>query len=110
MAAAAAFAGTDVKVTSEGRPHLHAALSTLEYIELHVRGKVQQWSRELECLASIAHTQPHAAHAAFIHGLASKWSYLTRTIPNTSHLLQPLEDTIRTRLAPACTHWKTTSK
>ncbi len=29
--------------------------------------------------------------------------YLTRTIPNISHLLQPLEDTIRTRLAPALT-------
>ncbi len=71
-AAAAALAGTDVKVTSEGRPHLGAALGTLEYIELHVRGKVQQWSTELECLASIAHTQPHTAHAAFTYGLASK--------------------------------------
>ena len=102
-AVVAAFADTDVKVTLEGRPHLGAALGTQEYIELHMRGKVQEWSRELECLATIAHTQPHAAHAAFTHGMTSKWSYLTRTIPNISHLFQPLEDTIRTQLAPALT-------
>ena len=68
-----------------------------------MRGKVLQWSRELECLASIAVTQPHTDYAAFTHGMPTKWSYLTRTVPNISHLLQPLDNIIRTKLAPAIT-------
>ena len=48
----------------------------------------------VERLSSIAHTQPHAAYAAFTHGLMSKWTYLTRAIPNIGDLLSPLEDII----------------
>ena len=42
---AAAFT---VKVTSEGRPNLGAALSKEEYIQAFVTDKVQQWTGELE--------------------------------------------------------------
>ena len=41
-------------------------------------------------------TQPHAAYAAFTHGLSSKWVYFARTIPDISDLLKPLENAIRT--------------
>ena len=102
-AAEAAFSGTEVKVTTEGRSYLGTAIGTQEFINLHVQGKVQQWTREIECLATIALTQPHAAYAAFTHGLTSKWTYLTRTTPSLGHLLQPLEDVIRTELLPAIT-------
>ena len=54
-------------------------------------------------LAAIAKTQPHAAHSAFTHGLTSFWSYITRTTPDICHLLQPLEDVIRTNLIPTLT-------
>ena len=43
----------------------------------------------------IAELQLHAAYAAFTHGLASKWTFLARTVPDMSHLFQPLEDAIR---------------
>ena len=99
----AAFSGTEVKVTTEGRSYLGTAIGTQEFINLHVQGKIHQWTREIECLATNALTQPHAAYAAFTHGLTSKWTYLTRTTPSLGHLLQPLEDVIRTELLPAIT-------
>ena len=54
-------------------------------------------------LTSIALSQPHAAYAAFTHGFRSKWSYLCWTIPDVGRLLQPLEDTLRTKFIPALT-------
>jgi len=33
----------------------------------------------------------------------SKWTYLTRSIKDISHFLQPLEDIIRTKFIPALT-------
>ena len=98
-----AFADTSVKVTSEGRPYLGAPIGTKAFVELFVENKVDQWSAELNSLAAIAKTQPHAAHSAFTHGLTSFWSYITRTTPDICHLLQPLEDVIRTNLIPTLT-------
>ena len=69
----------------------------------HVKNKVENWTKELECLATVAVTQPHAAHAAFTHGLSSKWSYLTRTVHGIGPLLQLLETVIRLKLIPALT-------
>ena len=59
--------------------------------------------RRTEPLATIAHTQPHAAYAAFTHGMTSKWSYLSRSMMDASSSLQPIEHTIRTKLIPART-------
>ena len=42
-------------------------------------------------------------HAAFTHGLSSKWSYLTRTVHGIGPLLQPLETVIRLKLIPVLT-------
>ena len=52
--AAMVFADKDVKVTSEGRPYLEAALGTEEQTQSSLTDKVQQWARELEQLATIA--------------------------------------------------------
>ena len=61
------------------------------------------WVEELERLSSIAITQPHAAFAAFIHGLTSKWMYLARTTPNINVLIKPKEETIRKVFLPNLT-------
>ena len=50
-----------------------------------------------------AKSQPHAAYSALVHGLSSKWSYLSRVTPNISHLLIPLDFALRTELLPALT-------
>ena len=47
--------------------------------------------------------QPHAAYAAFTHGLAGKWMFLSRTVFGIGHLLTPLEVTIRTKFISAIT-------
>ena len=95
------FGDTQIKITSEGRPHLGAALGTTSsFSELYVNCKVERWSEELLLLSSIAQTHPQAAYAAFTHGMASKWVYLARTMENIGSLLQPLEDIIRTKFIP----------
>ena len=38
-----------------------------------------------------------------MHGLSSKWSYLSQTTPNINHLLEPLEHSIGTTLRPKLT-------
>ena len=101
-AAISEFGDTHIKSTSDGKPHLGAALGTTpSFTELFVKCKVEQWSEELLLLSSIAETNPQAAYAAFTHGLANKWTYLSRTMENIGPLLQPLDDIIRTKFIAA---------
>ena len=65
--------------------------------------KVKKWSDEIRQLARIALTQPHAAYCAYTHGLSSRWTFLSRTIPDISKLLSPLEEAIHQQLIPALT-------
>ena len=87
----------------EGRPHLGAPLGSQEYPDLFVKGKDKEWCNELEKLASIAETQPHAVYAAITHGLADKWNYLSRTTPDIGEHLDPLETTLQSKVIPALT-------
>ena len=99
--ATSVFGDTQVTITSEGKPHLGAALGSSSFTEIYVKAKVEKWSEELLQLCSIAETDPQAAYTCFTHDLVSKWTYLTRSIKDISHLLQPLEDKIRMRFIPA---------
>ena len=71
--ATAFFANTGDQVTSVGRPNLGAAIGNEDFVISHVKDRVVKWMKELDSLAAIAVSQPHAAHAAFTHGLSSKW-------------------------------------
>ena len=102
-AAQAVFADTNIQVTSEGRPYLGIPVGTDEYIQSFIARKIGQWAGELEKLAQIACSQPHAAYAAFTHGFTSKWTYFTRTMKDLSSFLVPLELIIRSKLIPALT-------
>ena len=97
------FEGTGIQITKEGQRHLGAALGTQTFIERYVTEKVHEWSKEVNKLAEIATSQPHAVYAALTHGLQSKWTYLTRTVPNISDLLEPLEYALRQKLLPVLT-------
>ena len=97
------FAGSGVKITREGRPHLGAPLGTTAYKRKLVSSKVKEWCTEIDTLACIANTEPHAAYAAYTHGLFSKWSFLSRVVPDIDPLLHPLEDAIRHKLLPVIT-------
>ena len=108
-AAVAAFQGTKVNITIEGKRQLGAALGTRSFVEEYVHQKVAAWVQEIERLSSIAITQPHAAYAAFTHGLMNKWMFLARTIGGISDHFQPLEEAIRHRFLPSLTGQKALS-
>ena len=97
------FEGTGVAMTVEGRQHLGAAIGTPAFIQNYAQKKMAGWVKEVEHLSSIAISQPHAAYAAFTHGLIHKWTYLSRIIPNLEELFKPLEDTIRQQFLPSLT-------
>ena len=60
--------------------------------------KVMEWQEELNNLARVAISQPHTTFTAFTHGFIHKFMYLSRMTPFKEHLLQPLEDVIRSQL------------
>ena len=81
--AKALFADTNVHITIKGKRHLGAALGANTFTEEYVSRKVSDWVEEIMRLSEVAITQPHAAYAAFTHGLSSHWTYISRTIPRT---------------------------
>ena len=52
---------------------------------------------------TVAVTEPHAAFSVLTHGLMSKWTYLSHTVPDIVPLLKPLDDVLRSVLLPALT-------
>ena len=103
------FQNTGINITVEGRRHLGSALGDTAFVERFVQMKVESWVGEIQSLAEIARTQPHAAYAAYTHCVMSKWNFLMRTLPGISDLLQPLEEAIATKLIPAITGRSTIS-
>lgn len=95
------FEGTNVNITSRGHRHLGAVIGSTEYREEFVNEKIKGWCDEIRSLAEIAETDPHSAYSAFTHGMVSRWSFLTRTIPDISDLMLPLEEVIHQYLIPA---------
>ena len=89
--AKALFADTDVHITINGKRHLGTALGANTFTEEYVSSKVREWVKEITHLSAVAITQPHAAYAAFTHGLSSHWTYISRTIPGIQDLLRPPE-------------------
>jgi hypothetical protein len=97
------FAGSNINITYSGRPYLGAPIGTQDYVDNFISEKTKKWIDMITKLSDIAECQPHASHAVITHGLAGKWLYLCRTVPNISHQLEPLELTIISRLIPALT-------
>ena len=77
---------------------LGAALGSLDFIEEYVGTEVKGWIEEIENLAANLRL-----YAVFFHGTRKKRTYLCRTIPGCSPLLQPLEDVIRQKLVVSIT-------
>ena len=56
------------------------------------------WTQQMETLSKFAITQPHASHAAYVHGLS--WSYCQSTMKKVKDLMRPLEAVIREKFIP----------
>ena len=54
----------------------------------------------LNRMSALHNIRHHATYATLTHGLSSKWSYLTRTIPNVRHHFQPLDNILRSVFIP----------
>ena len=67
------FDGTEVNVTTKGRPYLGAPLGTSQYIEGFVQAKVDTCRQRTVILSlnEIATSQPHVVYSAFTHGLSN---------------------------------------
>ena len=96
------FADTNILITPYGKRHLGAAHVPVNMYK-YVSNLAKDWCNEVKVLSNVARSQPHAAYAAYIHGLATKWSYISRTIPDIGHMLEPLEAVIKEKFIPALT-------
>jgi hypothetical protein len=98
--ASAVFQDTGIQL-EEGSRDLGAAVGTESFVQHYVATKVSKLYQAMEALAKIAETSPHAAHAAFVHGMRNKWLFIQRTLPNTSLAFEPLEQIIKEKFFPA---------
>ena len=95
------FAECPIKVTTEGKRHLGAALGSENFKNIYINNKVSEWCNRITKLSSIAKSQPQAAYAAFIMGEQHKYTYFIRTIHNIADNLKPLDAAIDNELIPA---------
>ena len=63
------FNGSGIRVTSDGRPYLGAAIGSESYIQSFAADKVKGWSEETTVLARFVESQPHADYCAFTYSL-----------------------------------------
>ena len=97
------FGGTGITVVTDGATYLGSPIGTPEHIAIQATKKVAEWSREINRLASLAVTEPHAAYAVLTHGLYGRWTYHFCTMEFPPDSLQPLVDAITSSLLPALT-------
>ena len=85
------FGSSGIQITTKGWQYLGAPIGSKELVEMALKRKVDAWVTEVEKLALIAKTHPHAAYAAYCHGLCHRWKFISRTTPTNGELFTPLE-------------------
>ena len=93
--------GDAVNITLEGRRHLGAVIGSKEFKDQYCQEKVDKWLREMESLAEISKSQPHAAYVAFTKGFKSKFTYYLRTIESFEEYVDPIEKVIHSSFLPS---------
>ena len=61
----------------------------------YIDEKIEEWSKEIEVLSTIAATEPQAVFTGSIFDLKHCYTYVMETIPNISENLKRLEKNIR---------------
>jgi len=96
------FRGTGVTIAkAAGGRDLGAAVGSLAFRRQYVGDKVDKWVSMIEVLAGVAKTQPHAAHALYVHAIRHRWKFLQRCMGYVDGVFQSLEDAQRSKLIPA---------
>ena len=99
--AATLFADTGITITSQGERHLGAVIGKEEFRNQYVSKKITKWCEDITELAEVAKIEPQIALSIFTKSICHRWSYVQRTIENTSALFSPLEDALRNIFIPS---------
>ena len=91
----------DVNISTEGRPFLGSFIGNHEGTLNFVRQKVIGFVKDIYKLTEVALINPQNAYILYINGISQRWQYLSRTTPEISEELKPLERAIRTMFLPA---------
>ena len=86
-----------------GQRHLGAAVRSAEYVAAYLDKKVACWSKQVNQLADVANTEPHAAYATFVFGLQQRWTFVQRKMPTAIEHMDPLKNAICSILIPTLT-------
>ena len=97
------FDGSGVKITSDGKRHLGAALGSDEFRDEYLPNIVDEWIKQVRVLSEIAKTQSQSAYSCFITGFRHKVTYYMRTISGAEYQLRRLDEVIKTDFIPAIT-------
>ena len=80
--------------------YLGGVIGSEAFEQQFLQQKLQDWISDIKKLSCIAESQPHAAYAAYCHGLSFRWNYFFRACTSSPSLFQPLEDCIHSELIP----------
>ena len=97
------FAGSNIKIATQGARHLGAVLGDISLKEEYLRNEVQSLKNQLEILLKIAEIQPRAPYSAYMFGFKQRFRFFLRTVPDISDYSLPIEETLRSRFIPAIT-------
>ena len=95
------FEGTDITIFSTGERHIGAWVGVKPIKRNVLSDKVAKWIEDIEELSRLAQIEPQAVYACYTKAISHRWTYIQRTIPDISHLFNPLEEAIREKLIPA---------
>ena len=95
------FAGTGVDILTDGARYLGSTIGEQGFRASYLLNKVDEWLDELRVLTNFAQTEPHAAHASLNYSLRSRYTFLVRTLPDTSETLQRIDKFMVEEFLPA---------
>ena len=91
----------DVKITATGHRYLGSYIGDTSGLKEFVDEELQTWKEDIEGLTKIASSEPQLAYSAFVYGASKRWTFMSRTTPGISDLLNPLEYQIKDEFIPA---------
>ena len=89
------FAGSNIKILTEGARHLDAVFGDIIFKEEYLRSEAQSWKNRLEILSKIIEIQPQAAYSAYMSGFKYKFTFFLRTVPDIANYLLSIKETLR---------------
>ena len=95
------FAGTGVQITLQGQRHLGATIGNENFKNIYVSKKVEKWVKDVNDLAKIAVDEPQVGLSAYTKSICHRWTFVQRTISDTSSLFTPLENCLRESFIPS---------